>query len=64
MASPLHATPHEKGAAADLYFDRLSYRRIAGNMDQYFGRETGSTGVYRRVRELTEKEDVAAMKSN
>ena len=38
----------------DLYFDGRSYRRIAGNMDQFFGRETGSTGVYRWVRELTE----------
>ena len=26
-------------------------------MEQYFGRETGSTGVYRWVRELTEKAD-------
>ena len=26
-------------------------------MDQHFGRETGSTGVYRWVRELTEKAD-------
>ena len=32
-------------------------RRIAENMEQYFGRETGSTGVYRWVRELTEKAD-------
>ena len=32
-------------------------RRIAGNMEQYFGRETGSTGVYRWVKELTEKTD-------
>ena len=32
-------------------------RRITGNMEQYFGRETGSTGVYRWVRELTEKAD-------
>ena len=52
-----HATPREKGAAADLYFDGRSYRRIAGNMDQHFGRETGSTGVYRWARELTEKAD-------
>ena len=50
-------TPHEKGTAVDLYFDRLSCRRIAGNMDQYFERETGSTGVYRWVRESTEKAD-------
>ena len=36
----LHATPHEKGAAVDMYFDGLSYRRVARNMEQYFGRET------------------------
>ena len=52
-----HATPHEKGAAVDLYIDGLSCRRIAENMDQYFGQETGSTGVYRRVRESTEMAD-------
>ena len=49
--------PHVKGAAVEMYFDGLSYRRIAGNMDQFFGRETGSTSVYRWVRELTEKAD-------
>ena len=52
-----HATPHEKGAAVEMYFDGRSCRRIAGNMDQFFGRETGSTSVYRWVRELTEKAD-------
>ena len=52
-----HATPHEKGAAVDLYFDGVSYRRTAENMEQYFGRETGATSVYRWVRELTEKAD-------
>ena len=51
------ATPHEKGAAVEMYFDGLSYRRTAGNMDQFFGRDTGSTSVYRWVRELTEKAD-------
>ena len=43
----------------DLYFEGLSCRRIAGNMDQFFERETGSTSVYRWVRELTEKADSA-----
>ena len=51
------ATPHEKGAAVEMYFDGLSYRRTAGNMDQFFGRETGSTSIYRWVRELAEKAD-------
>ena len=48
-----HATPHEIGAAVDMYFDGLSYRRTAGNMEQYFGRETTPMTVYRWVRELT-----------
>ena len=48
-----HATPHEKGAAVDMYFDGLSYRRVARNMEQYFGRETNPATVYRWVRELT-----------
>ena len=52
-----HATPHEKGAAVDMYFDGLSYRRIAGNMEQYFGRETDAATVYRWVRESTGKAD-------
>ena len=52
-----HATPHEKGAAVDMYFDGLSYRRIAGNMEQYFGRETDPMTVYRWVRESTGKAD-------
>ncbi len=52
-----HATPHEKGVAVDMYFDGLSYRRIAGNMEQYFGRETSPMTVYRWVRESTGKAD-------
>ena len=50
------ATPHEKGTAVEMYFDGLSYRRTAGNMDQFFGRDTGSTsvsgglGIYRKRR--------------
>ncbi len=51
------ATPHEKGAAADLYFDGVSYRRTAKNMEQYFGRETGQMSVYRWVRDLSKKAD-------
>lgn len=52
-----HATPHEKGAAVDMYFDGLSYRKVAGNMEQYFGRETSPMTVYRWVRESTAKAD-------
>ena len=35
-----HDTPHEKGAAADMYYDGLSYRRMAENIREYFDRET------------------------
>ncbi len=52
-----HATPHEKGAAVDMYFDGLSYRRVAGNMETYFGRKTDTASVYNWVRELTGKAD-------
>ncbi len=48
-----HATPHERGAAVDMYFDGLSYRRVARNMEQYFGRETNPATVYRWVKELS-----------
>ena len=50
-----HATPHEKGAAVDMYFDGLSYRRTAENIGQYFGRDTTQVTVYRWVRELAQK---------
>lgn len=53
------ATPHEKGAAVDMYFDGVSYRKTAQNVEQYFGRKTGSTSIYRWVRELTAKADAA-----
>ena len=43
----LHATPHEKGTAVDLYFDGLSYRRTAENVGQHFGRDTTQMMVYR-----------------
>ena len=51
------ATPHEKGAAVEMYFDGLSYRKTAGNMDQFFGRDTDPTAVYRWVRDLSKKAD-------
>ena len=51
------ATPHEKGAAVDLYFDGHSYRRTADNMEQYFDRETNTATVYRWVRDLSKKAD-------
>ena len=52
-----HATPHEKGAAVDMYFDGHSYRRTADNMEQYFDRETNTATVYRWVRDLSKKAD-------
>ena len=38
-----------------MYFDGLSYRRTAENMETYFGRETTQVTVYRWVRELAHK---------
>ena len=52
-----HATPHEIGAAVDIYFNGLSYRRTAESVEQYFGRETNPATVYRWVHGLTEKAD-------
>ena len=40
-----------------MYFDGHSYQRVADNMGQYFGRDTGKATVYRWVRELTGKAD-------
>ena len=52
-----HATPHEKGAAVDMYYDGVSYRRTAENIGQYFGRETSPGSVYAWVRDLSAKAD-------
>ena len=38
-----------------MYFDGLSYRRTAENIDLYFGRETNAATVYRWVHGLTDK---------
>ena len=54
-----HATAHEKGAAVDMYFDGVSYRKTAQNVKQYFGLETAPCTIYRWVRELTAKADSA-----
>ena len=49
-ASPrAHATPQEIGAAVDMYFDGLSYRRAAENVGTYFHRPTTAVTVYRWV---------------
>ena len=52
-----HATAHEKGSAVDMYFDGHSYRQVARNMEQYFGRKTEAKTVYRWVHELSETAD-------
>ena len=49
------ATPIEIGAAVDMYFDGISYRRVAENIGDYFHRPTNATTVYRWVRDLTAK---------
>ena len=53
----LHAIPHEKGAAVDMYYDGLSHRRTAENIGQYFGRETSPGSVYAWVRNLAKRAD-------
>ena len=50
-----HATPVEIGAAVDMYFDGLSYRRTAENIGDYFHRPTNAATVYRWVNEQTAK---------
>ena len=50
-----HATPIEIGAAVDMYFDGLSYRRTAENIGEYFHRPTNAATVYRWVNEQTAK---------
>ena len=52
-----HATPYERGAAVDMYYDGVSYRRTAENIGQYFGRETSPGSVYAWVRDLSAKAD-------
>ena len=51
------ATPHEKGAAVDMYFDGVSYRRTAENVEQYFDRKTSTGSIYAWVRDLSKKAD-------
>ena len=50
-----HATPIEIGAAVDMYFDGLSYRRTAESIGDYFHRPTNAATVYRWVNEQTAK---------
>ena len=54
-----HATPQEVGAAVDMYFDGLSYRRTAENVHEYFGRATTPMTVFRWVQQQTKKADEA-----
>ena len=50
-----HATPKEVGAAVDMYFDGLSYRRTAENIGEYFDHPTNASTVYRWVKEQTKR---------
>ena len=50
-----HATPKQVGAAVDLYFDGLSYRRVAENMGEHFDRPTSVGSVYSWVQDLSGK---------
>ena len=50
-----HATARQIGAAVDMYFDGLSYRRVAENIGEYFDRPTNAATVYRWVHEQTSR---------
>ena len=50
-----HATPRQMGAAVDMYFDGLSYRRTAENIGDYFDRPTSAASVFSWVHSLSDK---------
>ena len=50
-----HANPKEIGAAVDMYFDGLSYRRVAENMGEHFNLHTNPTTVFRWVQEQSRR---------
>ena len=52
--------PRVMGAAVDMYFDGLSYRRVADNIGEYFESPTNATTVYRWVNRLASKADSIA----
>ena len=45
----LGVTPKVQGAAMDMYFDGLSYRKVAENVGDYFDKPVTPTTVYRWV---------------
>ena len=55
-----HANPREIGAAVDMYFDGLSYRRVADNMGEHFNLHTNPTTVFRWVQEQSRRATEAA----
>ena len=50
-----NATPAQKAAAVDMYFDGISYRRCAENIGEHFHRPTNAATVYRWVQEQTRR---------
>ena len=50
-----HATPQQIGAAVDMYFDGLSYRRVAENIEEYFGRKTNAVTIMRWVHDYADR---------
>ena len=50
-----HATPREIAAAVDMYFDGLSYRKVARNMGDHFNLATGQVTVHRWVQKYSQK---------
>ena len=50
-----HATPQQIGAAVDMYFDGLSYKRVAENIEEYFGRKTNAVTIMRWVHDYADR---------
>lgn len=48
-----HGTPQQIGAAVDMYYDGLSYRRVAENVGDYFNRPTAVGTVFSWVKDMT-----------
>ena len=55
-----HATPEMIGAAIGMYFDGVSFRRVAENIESIFGRETDAATVYRWVHRYPKRAEALA----
>ena len=50
-----HANPREIGAAVDMFYDGLSYRKVSDNMGEHFNLDTGGATVHRWVQDYSAK---------